>query len=255
MFKNMIYFDSKKVAEYKALLIGEKSLNVKNMKITSTKSVNGKIPIVSGGMTGTNEMEGEPINSLVLDCNEFEELLQEKDGEYFFDLVEKDYDIETITKSSIISFGGSLSIPNEFDMMELITQFKPIIMNSLNLESTQEEEVIKKIFEKENTKIPIFITDSTLNDWIGFTKLTSTDLIIGMDGLEDYEEEEVTFIAKIISKKYYKDEPIVVFDIMKDLLSISRGLRRQLGKDEIEGVENIKSANNTLILEILAIYS
>lgn len=255
MFKNMIYFDEKKVAEYKAILVGQKHVNVKNIKISSSKSLNAKFPIVSGGMGGTNEMEGELLNNLVLDCNEFEELLQEKDGEYFFNLTKEDYDIETIPKSSIISFEGSLNIPNEFDIMELITQFKPMLMNSMNLDNTQEEEIIKKIFEKENTKIPVFIKGSTLNGWIGFTKLISTDLVIGMEALEDYEEEEVTFIAKISSKKHYKDNPIIVFDIMKDLFSMSRGLRRQMGQDEIEGIENIKSCNDTLILEILAIYS
>ncbi|MFP3324580.1 hypothetical protein R0K05_15950 [Planococcus sp. SIMBA_160] len=75
-----------------------------------------------------------------------------------------------------------------------------------------------------------------------------------METLEDYEEEELTFIAKITSRKKVKDKPIVVFDIMKDLFSISRGLRRQMGPDEIEGIENIKSDRDILELEVLAIY-
>lgn len=254
MFKNMIYFDAQKVAEYKAVLEGKKHVAIKNVKISSSKSLDANISVFSGGIGGTNEMEGELIDNLVLDCNEFEELLKKKGGDHYFDLMATDYDIETITKSSIISFEGSLSIPNEFDMMELINQFKPLLISSMNLANAQEEELFKKIFEKESTKIPMFIESSQLGERQGFTKLTSTELLVGMEALEDYEEEELTFIAKITSRKQVKDKPIVVFDIMKDLFSISRGLRRQMGQSEIEGIENIKSDTDTLELEVLAIY-
>lgn len=250
----MIYFDTQKVAEYKAVLEGKKHVAIKNVKISSSKSLDAKISVLSGTIGGTNEMEGELINNLVLDCNEFEELLNEKGGDYYFDFMATDYDIETITKSSIILFEGSLNIPKEFDMMELINQFKPLLINSMNVANAQEEELFKKIFEKESTKIPVFIESSQLGERQVFTKLTSTELLMDMDALEDYEEEEVTFIAKIASRKQVGDEPIVVFDIMKDLFSISRGLRRQMGQSEIEGIENIKSDKNTLELEVLAIY-
>lgn len=250
----MIYFDSQKVAEYKAVLEGKKHVAIKNVKISSSKSLDAKISVFSGGVGGSNEMEGELIDNMILDCNEFEELLEQKGGDYYFDLMAAEYEIDTITKSSIISFEGSLSIPNEFDMMELINQFKPMLMNSMDLANAEEEEIFKKIFAKESTKIPIFIESSQLGERQGFTKLTSTELLAGMETLEDYEEEELTFIAKITSRKKVKDQPIVVFDIMKDLFSISRGLRRQMGPDEIEGIENIKSDRDILELEVLAIY-
>jgi len=41
---------------------------------------------------------------------------------------------------------------------------------------------------------------------------------------------------------------------MKDLFSLSRGLRRQMGEKEIEGIPNIKSDGNIVLLEVLAIY-
>lgn len=254
MFKNMIYFDSLKVAEYKAVLAGKKHVAIKNVKISSSKSLDANVSVFSGGIGGSNEMEGELIENMVLDCNEFEDLLEKKGGEHYFNLMTEDYDVETITKSSIISFEGALSIPNEFDMMELINQFKPMLISSMNLANAEEEEIFKKIFEKENTKIPMFIQSNQLGERQGFTKLTSTELIVGMETLEDYEDEELTFIAKISSRKQAKDKPIVVFDIMKDLFSISRGLRRQMGQEEIEGIENIKSERDILELEVLAIY-
>lgn len=254
MFKNMIYFNSQKVAEYKAVLEGKKHVAIKNVKISSSKSLDANISVFSGAIGGSNEMEGELIENVVLDYNEFEKLLEKKDGEYYFDLMGGEYDVDTITKSSIISFEGALSIPNEFDMMELINQFKPLLINSMNLANEEEEEIFKKIFAKESTKIPIFIESNQLGERQGFTKLTSTELLAGMETLEDYEEEDLTFIAKITSRKQVKDKPIVVFDIMKDLFSISRGLRRQMDQDEIEGIENIKSDRDIIELEVLAIY-
>ena len=254
MFKNLIYFDSKKVAEYKAVLEGKKHVAIKSVKISSTKSLDAKISVLSGGIGGSNEMEGELLDNLLLDCNEFEDLLEEKGGDYYFDLIQGNFDIETITKSSIIAFEGALSIPTEFDMMDLINQFKPLLVSSMQLSNPQEEEIFKSIFAKESTKMPIYIESEVFEERLGFSKLLSNDLCINLETLEEYEGEELIFIAKINSRKQYSDKPIVVFDIMKDLFSISRGLRRQMGSTEIEGIENIKVERNILELEVLAIY-
>ena len=254
MFKNLIYFDSKKVAEYKAVLEGKKHVAIKNVKISSTKSLDAKISVLSGGIGGSNEMDGELVDNLLLDCNEFEDILEEKGGDYYFNLTKENFDIETISKSSIIAFEGELSIPSEFDMMDLINQFKPLLVNSMQLNNPQEEEIFKSIFAKESTKIPMYIESEVFEERVGFSKLSSNYLFIDLETLEDYEGEELTFITKINSRKQYGDKPIVVFYIMKDLFSISRGLRRQMGSTEIEGIENIKVERDILELEVLAIY-
>lgn len=254
IFKNLLYFDAKKVAEYKAVLEGKKHVAIKNVKISSSKSLEAKISVLSGGIGGSNEMEGELVDNLLLDCNEFENLLDKNGGENYFDFTEGNFDIETITKTSIIKFEGILKIPNEFDMMDLITQFKPLLISSMQLGNPQEEEIFKSIFAKESTKIPLFIESETFEKNIGFAKLSSTELISNFETLEDYEEEDLTFIAKVNSRKKYNNSPIVVFDIMKDLFSISRGLRRQMGNTEVKGMENIKVESDVMELEILAIY-
>ncbi len=41
---------------------------------------------------------------------------------------------------------------------------------------------------------------------------------------------------------------------MKDLFSLGRGIRRTMGKEEIEDIQSITSDKNIIILEVLAIY-
>lgn len=255
MFKNLIYFDSNKVAEYGAVLEGKKHVAIKNVKVSSGKSLSAKVPVVSGGISGSNEMEGEIVENLLLDCNEFEELLASKSKDNYFDFLENEYDSETIPRTSIIRFEGGFRIPSEFDMMDLINQFKPMLTSSMNLQNAQEEELFNKIFAKDSTKIPAFIESSVFENRVGFAKLNSHNLCYELEELEDFEDEEVTIIAKVLSRKNVNDnKPIVVFDIMKDLFSLSRGIRRQMGKEEIEGIKGIESDENIIILEVLAIY-
>lgn len=254
MFKNLIYFDSKKVAEYVAVLEGEKHLAIKNVKVSSGKSLSAKVPVVSGKINGSNEMQGEILENFILDCNEFEKLLKDKGKDNFFDLLEYEFDTETISKTSIIRFEGGFRIPPEFDMMDLINKFKPMLSSSMNLQNPQEEEVFKKIFVKDTTKIPVFLECNNFEKRVGFAKLNSNNLCYELEQLEDFGDEEVTVIAKILSRKNVIDKPIVVFDIMKDLFSLNRELRRQMGEQTIEGIKSIESDKNILILEVLAIY-
>ncbi|MGG0509337.1 hypothetical protein ABE078_17855 [Priestia megaterium] len=254
MFKNLIYFDSNKVAEYGAVLEGKKHVNVKNIKVSSGKSLSAKVAILSGGVTGNNEMEGEILDNLILDCNEFEELLESKGKDNYFDFLEDDCDFETIPRTSIIRFEGGFSIPAEFDMMDLINKFKPMLTSSMDLKNAQEEEIFNKIFAKESTKIPAFLKCDNFEGRLGFAKLNSNNLCYEFEHLEDFEDEEVTIIAKVLSRKDVVNKPLVVFDIMKDLFSLNRGLRRQIGEQEIEGVQSIKSNENIAMMEVLAIY-
>ena len=257
MFKNLIYFDSVKVAEYLAVLEGKKQVAFKNVKMKSDKSLDAKIPILSGKYSGSNEFEGEIVDNLILDCNEFEDVLKKKNHDNYFDFLEGEvqYDFETIPRTSIVRFEGKFNIPEEFDMMDLINQFKPMLSSSMNLKNPQEEELFKTLFQKESTKIPAFFESENLTSRTGFSKLNSNNLFYEMEQIEDYENEDVTIIAKVLSKKnVINSEPIVVFDIMKDLLSLNRALRRQFGGDSIEGVKNIEANEDLIYFEVLAIY-
>lgn len=229
-------------------------MDIKKVKVSSGKSLNAKVSVLSGGINGSNEMEGEILENLILDCNEFEELLESNSKDNYFDFLASDCDAETISRTSIIRFEGDFRIPTEFDMMDLINKFKPMLTSSMNLQNVQEEEIFNSIFTKESTKIPAFLDCDYFEKRVGFAKLNSNNLCYELEHLEDFEDEDVTIIAKVLSRKNVTDKPIVVFDVMKDLFSLSRGIRRQIGEQEIEGIQSIRSDKNILILEILAIY-
>ncbi|CUP19105.1 Uncharacterised protein [Clostridium baratii] len=254
MFRTLVYFDNKKITEYKSLIQRKKAVALRNVKISNEKTGKAQIPIISGGLTGKSEMDGEILENYLLDCEEFENLL--KDREDYFDFTESSaWDLETIPRSSIIRFDSTFNIPSEFDMLDLINQFKPMLIKSIDTNSKEESEMLKGLLGKESTKIPIFIeNEHEFPNRLGFAKINSNYLCCDINGLEDFENESVTIIAKLISKKDVKNESVIVYDVMKDLFSMSRAIRRQLQSDEIEGINNISIDENFMTLEVLAIY-
>lgn len=140
-------------------------------------------------------------------------------------------------------------------MCDLINQFRPMLVNSINTESNEESEILKSLLGKESTKIPIFIeSEQDFSKRLGFSKINSKNLCCDMDGLEDFENENVTVIAKLMSKKDINCEPVIVYDVLKDLFSMSRALRRQVLDKQIEGINNISIDENFMTLEILSVY-
>lgn len=257
MFKNLIYFDSEKVADYLAVLKGEKQISIRHVRMKQDKSVNGNVPISSEHLSDSNEFEGEIIKNLLIDCNNFEYNLKKRNNDVYFDFLEGEvsHDFEAIPRTSIVRFEGEINIPQEFDMMDLINQFKPMLSSSMDLQNPQQEELFKAIFQKESTKIPMFLESEVLENRVGFAKLNSNNLLHSLEQLEDFEGEDVTILAKVLSRKDISNEkPIVVFDIMKDLFSLNRALRREMGNTSMEGIQNVESDENIVQLEILAIY-
>lgn len=255
MFKNIIYFDSQKVAGYSALLKGERQVDIRKFRKNISKSVRGSLPIASGNYDNVDEIEGEIVDNPIFDCNEFEKLLETKSEDNYFDMIEnEEFDIETVPKTAIIRFEGVFNIPEQFDMMDLINDFKPMLTTQMDLENEGEEEIFNKIFGNDSTKIPMFFDCDSFDNRVGFSKLNSNNLKYQLAELEDFEDEEVTIIAKVLTRKEVKNTPIIVFDVMKDLFSLNRAMRRQVEDQEIEGIENIKSAEDVVTLEVLAIY-
>ena len=56
---------------------------------------------------------------------------------------------------------------------------------------------------------------------MGIGKAEQENLQIHYEELEDYEGKDVTIIARLDSRRYYKDKPLVVFDIYKDFLGFN----------------------------------
>ncbi|HIV19488.1 MAG TPA: hypothetical protein IAC82_09340, partial [Candidatus Merdivicinus intestinigallinarum] len=90
--------------------------------------------------------------------------------------------------------------------------------------------------------------------WLGIGKVSPDNLLIDYNDLEDYEGKELTILAKLESRKYYKDTPLPVFDIYKDFLGLNRALRKQITSTKKQEFESIDIEEDYLGLEFLAIY-
>lgn len=253
MFRTLIYFDNKKITEYKSLIERKKAVAVKSVKISNEKVGKAHVSILSGGIAGKSELDGEILDNYLLDCEEFENLLIDRDD--YYDFTDASFDIETVPRSSIIRFDCTFNIPSEFDILDLINQFKPMLVNSIDTKSDEESEMIRALLGKESTKIPIFIeNEQDFSNRLGFAKINSNYLCCDINSLEDFENETVTIIAKYISKKDVNNTPVVIYDVMKDLFSMGRAIRRQLPSSQIDGINNISISENFMTLEVLAIY-
>ena len=104
-------------------------------------------------------------------------------------------------------------------------------------------------------QIPIYCElGGNCDYWLGIGKAIPENLLIEYNELEDYEGREVTIIAKLETRKYYKDKPLPVFDIYKDFLGLNRTLRKQISSTNRQEFENISLEEDFLGLELLAIY-
>ncbi len=117
----------------------------------------------------------------------------------FLDFTEfSDYDIVTVDKGYIIKLCGYISVPEEFDMTQIIEKFKPMLQDHIYSDITNESE--KKAYdiflETSVSKIPIFID---MADLLMCSKLMSNNMLITYEELEEYEELEVTIVIRVIS--------------------------------------------------------
>ena len=75
---------------------------------------------------------------------------------------------------------------------------------------------------------------------MGIGKVSQEDMLIDYNELEDYEGKELTIIARLESRKYYRDKPLPVFDIYKDFLGLNRALRKQIASEKKQEFEKKK---------------
>lgn len=96
-----------------------------------------------------------------------------------------DYTLETMNRGTIIKFDGNIEVPSEFDMTQLIGQFKGMISQEISSKmSDGEAEVFVNFFEICNPKIPI-ISQFDTGDIISL--IESEKLLVQYPDIEDYE--------------------------------------------------------------------
>lgn len=233
MFANLIYYDKNKIEQYKSLIL---------KKAVVTKD------------TLCEDMQKKVANYLV-ECGEFENLLKGRDD--YVDFVEDDIDISIsdVKVASIIKVTGEIYVPEAFDMVHLIDEYRSLLLSAVELNGNEERELLNKIFNSSKIKVPIFCELGEECDyWLGIGKAIQENLLVEYNELEDLEGREFTIIAKIETRKYYKDIPIKVFDIYKDFLGLNRALRKEMTNKQNQEFESIDVEEDYLGLELLAIY-
>ncbi len=233
MFGNIIYYNKKKIDQYATLILGHSTDWVNTEKLDT----------------------GNKASNCLLECAKFEEILQQRDDYFDFAGDSQSISIKDVRISSIIRVTGEIYVPEQFDMIHLIAEYKPYILNEIECNGSAERELLNAVFSNSKLRIPIFCELSSECDyWLGIGKVSPDNLLIDYNDLEEYEGKEFTILAKLESRKYYKDTPLPVFDIYKDFLGLNRALRKQIALTEKGEFESIDIKEDYLGLELLAIY-
>lgn len=226
MFRNLIYFNKTKIGQYTTYMLGKK---VEEKDLEKNLEVNN-----------------------LLECEQFEKLLRERDDYIDFTSGKQEIRMKDVRISSIIKANGEIYVPEQFDMVQLLDMFKPCFIEDTVDES---QEFINLALKNASMKIPVFCElGSECDYWMGIGKAERENLLVHYEELEDYDGKEVTIIAKINARKYYKDKPLIVFDIYKDFFGFNREMRKQMVSEKIEEFEAIDVKEDYLGLELLAVY-
>lgn len=250
MFGNVIYYDKNKINEYSAVVKGQKNLQIDEYEVTNDKSIQTGFKVIGADAKSNKTYKAKVQESLLYNCDEFEKMLM--DREDFFDFTQsEDYDLTTMRRGTIIKFDGYINIPEEFDYTQTIDRFKPLVVSSIVDDSMDEseQETIKSFFEVTHTKIPVLID---LNGQLMCSKLISNSMLVKYEEMEEYEELEVTIIARIISSGMVNSKK-AFYDPLKDFMTLNRVMRRSI-EGRTDGLNEIYADKDYRTIEILAIY-
>ncbi len=252
MFGKIIYYDKKTIGEYKSLITGQKQVEVTEYEVANGKGLGVDFKAVKADLSADKKYTAKITESALFECNEFETLLEKREGDDYFDFsTSDDYDLETVPKSSIIKIEASICIPESFDMMQMVEQFKPLLISSMQSETTDKNEqtALEAFLSEANaSKIPVVIDSN--DKLLLCTKLNKDYLTIDFQEFAD-TDEEVTILARISSRVVKNDKPF--YDPLKDFMTLNRAMRKSIGERN-KNIEAIKADEDYRTLDVLAIY-
>lgn len=249
MFVEMIYYDKKTIAEYKVIIQGSKSLEISEYEIANDKGGKVDLKALSAGTKATKKYTAKVMGSMLYDYAEFENMLENRDD--FFDFTKDEFDIKTINRGSIIKFDSFFRIPEEFDMVQSVEDFKSLIMSYLDSEEIDKDdkEVVQNILENAKTsKIPLVMDN---DEYVFSSKINKENLISEIMDLEEFEDEEVTILARLASGVISENKPY--YDPLKDYISLNRAMRKNIG-DLGDEFKPFKLDRKYRKIDVLAIY-
>lgn len=251
MFRSFIYLDEEKLYTYKRQIEGKNTPQIKT--VTKKKSAGFNAGVNGSGVSGTIETDvtGEVEKDISFDYDSFENALQDLDGEDYFDtVINPDYDLTTVPAMKIVRVCNSFIVPEEFDAINLIDTFKPMLMGQIQTKSDSEQEALENVLGTATADIPIVID---YPDIVIASKLNTKFLREEYASLEEYAEQDTYMLCKVVG--VVKKESVEIFDPLKDFMRLPRAMRRQMesgGKNDV--LEKIKVEGPVLKVEIIAIY-
>ena len=251
MFRSFIYLDEDKLYTYKRQIDGE---NIAQPKAIFKKKTAGFSAGVNGfGVNGATEtsIDGEFEKDVSFDYDCFELDLSRLEGEDYFDCVlNGDYDLTTIPSMKLVRICRGFEIPEEFDAVNLLDQFMPMLMGQIETKSAGEQEALESILGKASADIPFVIE---YDDFTISGKLNAKYLREEYTNLEDYIDQEAYLLCKVVGM--VRKDIVEIFDPLKDFIRLSRVMRRQMtGSETSIGLDKISVEGPVLKVEVIAIY-
>lgn len=251
MFRSFIYLDSDKFYTYKRQIDGKNAVKPKSMSQKKTLALTAGVK--SLGVNGATEtsIDSEFENDVSFDYDQFERQLDQLQGEDYFDFVLHDeYDLTTVPSMKLIRICSGFEIPEAFDIVKLIEQFKPMLMGQIATSSTGEQEALEEILGKASADIPFTVE---LDDVVISGKLNAKYLYEEYASLEDYVDQDVYMLCKVVGMM--RKDTVEIFDPLKDFIRLPRVMRREMMKSGGSiGVDKIFVNGPVLKVEVIAIY-
>lgn len=250
MFRSFIYLDEDKLYTYKRLIDGH-AVQPKSISKKKIKSASAGLSQTALSYRDEESITADIDKDPFWDYDRFELTLSNLSDEEYFDFVlrEDEYDISLIPPMKIVRLSGNMTIPKEFDIFNLIENYKPILMNSLQTSSEGENELVNAVFSNTTADVPVVVECGDVSI-VG--RLSTKWLQEDYTSLEDYAEQDITMLFKVVGMN--RKENVTIFNPLKDFIKLNRELRRSGKFDDNGSFAPIVIAGPVVKVEFIALY-
>lgn len=251
MFRSFIYLDEDKLYTYKRQIEGVNRPRPKKLSSKRTKGISTEVTGINLKAATETSVDSEYEKDISFDYDCFETDLSKFDGEDYFDCVlNSDYDLTSIPAMKLLRICSSFEVPEAFDAVNLIDQFMPMLMEQIETKSAGEQETFMEILGKASADIPFIIE---CDDIAISGKLNAKYLREGYSSLEDYADQDVYMLCKVVGM--VRKNVVEIFDPLKDFIRLPRTMRRQMATNgKSVGLDKISIEGPVLKVEVIAIY-
>lgn len=221
-------------------------------EINVRKAKCGNFSLSGFGLGAKHEVEEKRNNNkdIFNDYDRFEKALDSLEASEYFDFVlNPEYDLNTVPKMSIIRLNGRFVIPEQFDMYSMAQAFMPFLTSQIQTANNDERELLASFLGNASADIPFLVYDE---DIVISGKLSTNCLFEAYSELEDYNEQDVFMLCKVIG--LVTKDKVEVFNPLKDFIKLPRAVRRGMDNSAKEGFESIYVDGPDLKVEVIAIY-